>query len=289
MRSYHRRPSEKDPTSEVLGVLRNPDLKFDAVRARLNWLVAMLWDKDERFQMIGPTFIVDELQRLIDTKSARSLLSTYVASTVGDLSIVFECINQVELYQPWAQKHGSQTNKERDDMLNEMKAYVKIWQDSANAIDKKDSTLGSLGRPTDGKFAYPVAKRRTRENVELMRQAERNLDKFWERLTRTSSQNAAALLMVLFCSRKTEHCREHLNGLSPYMKALSQPSKSSTFPYLSCSLTSRHAAKRPFLRSLLNNPGRRSRLGSLAIQRPQQGRTKRIFQQAKLRPCHCLP
>ena len=205
MRSYHRRPSEKDPTSEVLGVLRNPDLKFDAVRARLNWLVAMLWDKDERFQMIGPTFIVDELQRLIDTKSARSLLSTYVASTVGDLSIVFECINQVELYQPWAQKHGSQTNKERDDMLNEMKAYVKIWQDSANAIDKKDSTLGSLGRPTDGKFAYPVAKRRTRENVELMRQAERNLDKFWEKVDQDIKSKCGSLAdgAVLFTQDRT--------------------------------------------------------------------------------------
>ena len=193
MRSYHRRPSEKDPTTEVLGVLRNPDLKFDAERARLIWLVGILWDKDARFRMIGPFYIIDELQRLVDTKSARSLLSTYLASTVGDLSIVSECVHQVGLYQPWAQKHGSQTEKEHKDMMVEMDAHMKPWQDSANAINESDATLGSLGRPTDGKFAYPVAKRRTRENVEMMRQAERNLDKFWQKVDQDIKSECGSL------------------------------------------------------------------------------------------------
>jgi hypothetical protein len=66
--------------------------------------------------------------------------------------------------------------------MGELKARMDPWLDVIDAIKTSDSTLGSLGKPTDGKFAYPVAKRRTRENVESMRSAEQNLDEFWQKV-----------------------------------------------------------------------------------------------------------
>lgn len=40
-------------------------------------------------------------------------------------------------------------------------------------------TLGTVGDPTSEKFDYPSEKRRTKQNVERMRQSEQNLEKFW--------------------------------------------------------------------------------------------------------------
>jgi len=45
----------------------------------------------------------------------------------------------------------------------------------------KPGTL-QLALPTDGKFAYPVGKARTKENVETMRRAVDALDRFWNQL-----------------------------------------------------------------------------------------------------------
>lgn len=41
------------------------------------------------------------------------------------------------------------------------------------------SEIVRLGQPSDGKFNYPIEKRRTKENVEALRRAEGHLDAFW--------------------------------------------------------------------------------------------------------------
>lgn len=41
------------------------------------------------------------------------------------------------------------------------------------------TSIGALGAIEDGRFHYPVDKRRNQENVRQMRVAEENLDKFW--------------------------------------------------------------------------------------------------------------
>lgn len=45
--------------------------------------------------------------------------------------------------------------------------------------DDDSQMLVKLGTPADGKFAYPVGKRKTQANVATMRDAEHNLDTFW--------------------------------------------------------------------------------------------------------------
>lgn len=51
----------------------------------------------------------------------------------------------------------------------------------------------SLGEPSGGKFAYPVAKRRTKENVEALRRAEGHLDAFWAAIDQLMSTKAGDL------------------------------------------------------------------------------------------------
>lgn len=182
MRSYYRRSLKPNPVTHEHSVLQNPKLKDDPVRARFSWLVDTLFEQKAMCEMIGLTGIIDELQRLADTESTRSLLSTYIVSTVGDLSIVSECIHQLELYQPWAQKHGCLPRERQCEMKRDLIKCCEPWLAVVRAIDEKDFSLGNLGKPTRGRFTYPVAKRRTRENVELMRSAEKNLDTFWHKV-----------------------------------------------------------------------------------------------------------
>jgi len=44
----------------------------------------------------------------------------------------------------------------------------------------KGISVAKVGMPSDGRFQYPPDKRRTRQNTEIMRQADQNLDLFWQ-------------------------------------------------------------------------------------------------------------
>jgi hypothetical protein len=138
-----------------------------------------MWKGDELFGLIGLTHIVDELQHLVDSEEARHCISPYVASLLGEIALVSALIRQLELYQPWAVMHGSAS---REQMAQLSFVFMLRSKDTLSlylGIAKQDRVLESLGAPTKGKFAYPVGKRRTRENVRAMRSAEENLDKFW--------------------------------------------------------------------------------------------------------------
>lgn len=63
-------------------------------------------------------------------------------------------------------------------------------QIQASFKDTNLSKVVKLAKPLLGNFAYPFSKRRTKENVEKLRRAERNLDIFWaevDRLTHSRS------------------------------------------------------------------------------------------------------
>jgi hypothetical protein len=65
-------------------------------------------------------------------------------------------------------------------MKKEFQAAVEPWTYLLKPLDGPDRMdIVRLGIPDGNKFYYPVEKRRTKENVEAMRSAERNLDAFW--------------------------------------------------------------------------------------------------------------
>lgn len=67
-----------------------------------------------------------------------------------------------------------------DDIKAEFANTVSGWHQFNKSFE--GTSLALLGNPSDGKFFYPVDKRRTRETTEAMRSAEHNLDRFWERV-----------------------------------------------------------------------------------------------------------
>lgn len=58
--------------------------------------------------------------------------------------------------------------------------HTRATEDSiTTALTSCAQSLGRLGAPTRGRFAYPVEERRTEENATLLREAESKLDAFW--------------------------------------------------------------------------------------------------------------
>jgi hypothetical protein len=194
IRQYHRRKDEtEDPAAEVTMVEQNLCFREDPTRARLYWLLVRLWKNDDLPAMIGLPETVEELQRLANAESANSLISTYVASVNEDLAIASTCIHQLELYQPWSHVHDGLLSEQERRLEQENAPRMKLLEDMFHTMDSRDYELGNLGGPTNGKFTYPIAKRRTRENVETMRCAERNLDKFWHKVDQDMKSKSSGL------------------------------------------------------------------------------------------------
>lgn len=162
-------------------IAHRPNARPTPVENELKWLLSVLWEDGDQLFLARLPNVVDELGRLVQAeREARQMLSVRVASTIGELSIIAQCISQLELFQPWAANFDTAFEERRDDI---QRWFVRRTEPSArilSALDAKNmGRAATLGTPTEGRFAYPVKKRRTRENVEALRKAEASLDAFW--------------------------------------------------------------------------------------------------------------
>jgi hypothetical protein len=101
-----------------------------------------------------------------------------MASLISDLAVLSECRHQIELYQPWASTFENGCAERQDEVGENYVKLTRGWNVFLRSFEGK--SLGELGSTEDGRFHYPVEKRRNRGNVELLRLAEENLDKFWQ-------------------------------------------------------------------------------------------------------------
>ena len=182
VRVDYQREIETDPAAQVEKLRMSPSFHDKPTRARIYWLLLRLCSRDELFDLFGLMNIVDELQHLVSSEAATRCISSYVGLLVGELALVVALLRQLELYQAWVDIHGNICSFRRVYMMlvhtrrsvPQLEFYI--------GLEKQDLSLGSLGAPKGGKFTYPVAKRRTRENVEAMRSTEENFDKLWRKV-----------------------------------------------------------------------------------------------------------
>lgn len=166
-----------DPGNTIIRLCRKGNLPKNKVRDELLWLLETLFDED-RLILLNLGILMDELDRLVESEpTAKELVSSWVADKISDLAVISQCIQQIKLYQPWAALFENRM-VENEDVLNE--DYARTQRPFA-AISKItiSNSVTSLGTPSGSRFYYPVDKRRTRENTESMRTAEKNLDDFW--------------------------------------------------------------------------------------------------------------
>jgi hypothetical protein len=179
LRAYFVRAPEEG-NSNIISVRGKMGKPRDKIYSRVMWIFQTLWDSQQR-HLAGLHTLMDEMERLVDSETrARYLLSARVISTIADLSVLSECQHQIALYQPWAATFETEAADRADDCKADYAKRTSVLSELDTAL--KQISSADLADPSDGKFFYPVDKRRTRENTKAMQQAEKHLDVFWEHL-----------------------------------------------------------------------------------------------------------
>ncbi|KAM0487345.1 hypothetical protein ACHAP7_001857 [Fusarium lateritium] len=180
---FVREPPPDSETTKIL-IRSRPGIKMDKVETQLIWLLQTLWEDDYALFLARPPIVVDELERLLQAEpKADALISAHVAKMIGELAILTQCQKQLELYQPWAQQFEMASADHVDDFKKEFTALQKPMTQLHGAfLQKHLDSAARVGEPSGGKFTYPYSKRRTKETVDALRQAEANLDMFWAKV-----------------------------------------------------------------------------------------------------------
>ncbi|KAJ1329832.1 hypothetical protein MN608_06568 [Microdochium nivale] len=206
-RSMFVREVPPDATTTKMKTMSKP-IKKTKVQTQLLWLLNTLWEDGNGLFLARLPLVLDELERLLATEAeARSLVSSQIAKVVGDLSIISVCLGQLELFQPWARGfEDAMVDKEKElttDYQNELGSLVHLLRHDLNKQHVL-SRMGQLSDPADRRFFYPSEKRRTRETIDALCQAEHHLDEFWNNVdlatgsfARTGYYNQSAIRKFL--------------------------------------------------------------------------------------------
>ena len=192
MRKY----SARHPAENLKDIaVRKSDVKMGNAVSNILWPMRTLWEDGQSLFVARIPAVVDELNHLLQSEpSAQDLISSHIAGIIGNLSIISQCLRQLELYQPWANGFDIAFQDWRDDIQIEFAETTKPWDQMLATFGEKNMThLTKLGEPTEDKFTYPVKERRTNVNAQALRQAEANLDDFWRKVDQLMHEEAASL------------------------------------------------------------------------------------------------
>ncbi|OAQ62753.1 C2H2 and C2HC zinc finger [Pochonia chlamydosporia 170] len=184
MRKFFVRAVPESPSSSKISVTQKTDIKMDKTTEQLMWLLRTLWEDGRNLFLCRVPVVVDELDRLIQTdQKVRDLLSPYIVFLIGELSIIAECLRQIQIYQPWANGFENALVDREDGIKTEFASRTKGLSRILEALREDNVVkLVPYGDPSDNKFDYPVGRRRNMANVEKLRAAEANLDIFWVKI-----------------------------------------------------------------------------------------------------------
>ncbi|KAJ5972991.1 uncharacterized protein N7479_002909 [Penicillium vulpinum] len=129
--------------------------------------------------------LLDELERTTQNdRESRDLFTPRVSSLLSDLSVLVQCQNQLNCFQPWASTFCDEANNCYHDLQYEHQKrmlFVPFLNDSM-----LEASLAILGDPSDHKFRYPIDKRRTRETTAILQASEHALDEFWHKVDKVT-------------------------------------------------------------------------------------------------------
>jgi hypothetical protein len=181
LRHFFVRNGCTDVNAPNMQLRSKPGVGKTKVETNLLWLLSVLWNDGDDLFLTGLTSTVDELERLLEAEAeAKKLISSHVAEVIGDLAIVAQCLRQIDLYHPWARSYDNAMVDLKDELAEESKKSREPWNRIRACTDAQHVTRAvKLLDPFKRRFSYPIDKRRTKENVAALRQAEWNLDQFW--------------------------------------------------------------------------------------------------------------
>lgn len=194
MRNFFVRAVPESPTSSKIRLMQKPGVKMDKTTEHVLWLLRTLWEDDRTLFFCRLPVIVDELERLIQAdQKARDLISPYVAFIIGDLSVVAECLRQLQVYQPWANGFENALVDREEGIKSEFAARMNTMGRILSIRDENILKVVPFGDPSDNKFDYPVGRKRNKVNVDKLRSAETHLDIFWDNMDKLLYSHAGSL------------------------------------------------------------------------------------------------
>lgn len=193
LRKFFVRHAESSVESHTYAIMSKPGIKLDKSEAYLISLLNSLLGPYHSKVTRGPEqdgffvllpIVVDELERFLGSeKEAKSLVTPHVSSLIGELSIISQCLTQLALYQPWASAFDYAILDFKDDFEDEDVDREPRFGAILDSVKDKDlRQVVTLVDVCRANFSYPIDKRRTKDNVETLRQAEASLDVFWARV-----------------------------------------------------------------------------------------------------------
>ncbi|KAJ4330045.1 hypothetical protein N0V87_010349 [Didymella glomerata] len=168
----------QDPRTSVIRAMYQPPHQNNAVK-RIMPFFNILFD-EEQLRLYGLHTVIDEIGRLMQSDSGvNAIISPWIARRLSSLTVVSECLHQLHLFKPWSRKIEDDMEVNDSTIRNIYKESFKDWV-PVLGVKFEGSQIYRCADPTDGKFNYPVQRRRNRQNVEILRKAEANLDSFWK-------------------------------------------------------------------------------------------------------------
>lgn len=201
MRSVFVRQPPVDRRSTKIQVTKRSGLLKDESRDQLIWIFMTMFD-EHQLHLAGLHTLMDELERMMENDpKSKTLISSWVVEQIADLSVFSQCLYQIELYQPWAATFQHRMVEREDELTKDYNSTQEKIKGYFGA--PYEVKITKLGTPSEGRFSYPINKRKTRENTEAMIRAEGNLDGFWLAVDRDlSSRNAFSPRISRLLSRR---------------------------------------------------------------------------------------
>lgn len=152
----------------------------------LLWFLQTLWEDGDSLFLLTTEIVVDCLSKFAETE-AQPYVSNHIGNIIADLSIIAEFSRQLNSYYPWSLGYENALVDREEAIHKGYTAYrVEGLGKAHRALNHKFNpsiiAIAKLGNPAHNRFLYPVDRRRSKENVDKLRQAEANLDEFWEKL-----------------------------------------------------------------------------------------------------------
>lgn len=125
------------------------------------------------------THALEMIDRIIRKSSeAKNIMSIRLMSLLTDISVLGECMRQIHLWDlsPNTRKAASTHIDCKYRSMTDRLSEFNKWHGEPMVQFKFPQ---EYVYPFQEKLCFPAHKRRTRGNVEMMRDAESNLDKFW--------------------------------------------------------------------------------------------------------------
>ncbi len=193
-RPYFVRVAPTDPSSSLMQ-WKGKDVKMGEIEGQLFWLLRTIWEDDKDLFFLRLPILVDELQRLLNAEpKAKGMITERVNDIIGDLAIICECLRQLDNYHPWALTFENKMFEKEEEIKEDIKKMCEPMMRMEQAMKACNQALvARLGKPTDGKFDYPVWRRRNKENTVIMRRSETNLDAFWSYIDKVVREKQGAL------------------------------------------------------------------------------------------------